>query len=210
MHLIRQRPIWRGAATVGVVAVAVVVVGLVLGCDNDSAQQGSPSFSPTTLGTGEANTFEGDGYSFSYPKELAQRSGVTEGGEPATVFVPDAQTVSVVASTPDLENVWAPGDDVLVVIAAPQSEPLLEGEFDEYLQVRRARLKEQGKLLEDTTRVTVAGFPAIRSVLDLGDGVALRETIIPETPTWYFLECRFSSEDMDRGCRQVEETFAVD
>ncbi|HXL44422.1 MAG TPA: hypothetical protein VN960_10235 [Gaiellaceae bacterium] len=46
-------------------------------------------------------------------------------------------------------------------------------------------------------------------MVDLGDGVALRETIIPETPTWYFLECRFSSEEMERGCDQVEETFVV-
>jgi hypothetical protein len=77
------------------------------------------------------------------------------------------------------------------------------------LTLRRARLKEEGKLLGNTTRVTMAGFPAIGSVLDLGDGVALRDSI-PETPTWYFLECRFSSKEMERSCRQVEETFAVD
>jgi hypothetical protein len=59
-------------------------------------------------------------------------------------------------------------------VLAAQSEPLLEGEFDEYLQFRRGRLKEEGEVLEDTTRVTVAGFAAIRGQAACGSFFASR------------------------------------
>ena len=40
--------------------------------------------------------------------------------------------------------------------------------------------------------------------------VILKETIIFDRRTWYFLDCRFSSEEMERGCDQVEESFEVE
>jgi hypothetical protein len=158
----------------------------------------------------DGTTFEGDGYSFTYP--VAWAKGVDDlsiGSLFMTAFARDAATASAELSGPEKENIFSPGPDLLVLKAVRQREPFREENINLELRFRRAWLKQQGELLEGPTHVTVAGLPALRSEVHLGNGVILNETLILGRTTWYFLDCRFSSKGMKRGCDQVEETFEV-
>jgi hypothetical protein len=209
-------PTWLSLALVGALAVAVVVIALLLNGDGDSAKNGSSPSSSTILGGGpnQQKTFEGDGYSFSYPRKWVKaRNGEKQGGGFITAFAPDGEIAAADAAAlgADVLAAFAPGDDALALIAE-REEPLGEQEWDSYMEYRRKLLEENGELLERPTRVTVGGLPALRSVVDLGDGVALQETIIFNDTVGmaYFLECRFSSDEMERGCDQAKETFEVE
>jgi hypothetical protein len=96
-----------------------------------------------------------------------------------------------------------------VLTTAPLREAYLETDLEGMLQFRRDWLKQHGELLKGPTGVTVAGLPAVRSVVDLGGGFAVQETVILDRMRWWFLECRFRSKEMKRGCDHVEETFEV-
>jgi hypothetical protein len=178
-----------------------------------------------------------DGYSFTYPGEWARRGERDEvdrrgwfGRFFTTAFAPDAETACASGFAPDLarrlpgRGIFAPGPDALVLVQIghvpgndlacdwiTRRSTLQEIRpcVDEYLVPGHLREREGvARLRErDLTLPTVAGLPAVRSRIDLGRGVTLQETMIFDRTAWYFLACRFSSRTMERGCKQVEETF---
>jgi hypothetical protein len=193
---------------------------------------GTPDRTFTGDGDGDSATSE-DGYSFTYPGEWARRGERDEvdrrgyGRFFTTAFAPDAETACSAGFAPDLTSrglpgraIFAPGPDALVLfeighepgndLACDWINPRttlreIQPCVDEYLV--QGQLREREGVRDGLTLVTVAGLPAVRSRIDLGSGVTLQETMIFDRTAWYFLACRFSSEDMEGGCDQVEETF---
>jgi hypothetical protein len=161
---------------------------------------------------GGDKTFEGEGYSFTYPEDWRDRTEDIEfsaqaGSEPTTS-----------------EVVLAPGDrpDVVIVQVGPTSPSITEDNIDE-LEEEIARVVESGfqqadgQLTAGPTRVTVAGLPPIRlegtSVTPAGDSVRSRLTLIYDGRNQYAVNCQFTpegAEEMKRGCDQVEESFQVE
>ena len=179
-----------------------------------------------------------DGYSFTYPGKWARRGERDEvdnrfsSGDRffMTAFAPDAETACDRRFDPKFtrgpaRGIYAPGSDALVLYEIGH-EPGNDLEcdwinlrstireirpcIDSYLVPRLLR-ERADEVWNGVTLEAVAGLPAVRSRIDLGHGQTLQQTMIFDRTAWYFLACRFSSEEMERGCRQVEETFqAVD
>jgi hypothetical protein len=176
------------------------------GCD-----QILSSFRVEGGGGGEDNTFEGDGYSFTYPGEWVQgepgeAAGQT-GGEP----------LSEAAFAPEFE-----GSDNLLVQVYRLKLAVTEGNFDEASDefatlIGEALRQADGDLTSGPTRVTVGGLPGLsfEGSLVNADGVHVRAwaTVAFDGRTEYVLECEFTperAEEMKRGCNQVLESFQVE
>ena len=98
-----------------------------------------------------------------------------------------------------------------MLVAEPLQGPLAERTFDPYLRLMRKRLRNEGDgLVERPTRVDVAGLPAVRSTVEFPDGAIRRYTVMLDRRRAYFLTCTFISEEMERGCDRVEESFRVE
>jgi hypothetical protein len=182
------------------VALAAFVTALLPRDDTDARRHASRPSSSTidTWEPTDEKLFVADGYSFAYPASWAKgRERVTDAGRVTTAFAWDAPT----AISPSTSG------EALVVVA----EPLSERDFDPYLRLIRGRLRNEGeRLLESPTHVTLAGLPAFRSAVEFPDGAVRRYTVIVGRRRAYFLTCTFLSEEMERGCDRVEESFRVE
>ncbi len=195
----------RGRLSVALVAgvgLAAFVSAVFPRDDGDPLDRGSPRSSSTTPPREEEKTFNANGYSFAYPASWAKgRERITEGGRSATAFGWDGPT----AVSPSTSG------EALVVVTEPLQGPLVERRLDPYLRLMRKRLESEGERpLQAPTRVTVAGFPALRAAVEFPDGAVRRYTVILARRTAYFLTCTFISEEMKRGCDRVENSFAVE
>jgi hypothetical protein len=176
------------------------------GCD-----QVLSSFRVEGGGGGENNTFEGDGYSFTYPGEWVE----AEPGEAAgqTEGEPLAET----AFGPEL-----PGPDNLDVLVYRLNLAVTERNFDEvsyeFARVVGEVLRQaDGDVTSGPTRVTVGGLPGLSfegSLVNV-NGVPVQAwlTFAFDGRTEYLLDCEFTperAEEMKRGCDQVVRSFEVE
>ena len=191
---------WLSVALVVGVALAAFVTALLPRDDGDAPSRvAPPSTSAIPLREPADETiFEADGYSFSYPAAWGKgRELVTGAGRVTTSFAWDGPT----AISPSTS-----GEALVVAV-----EPLTERDFDPYLRLMRTRLRNEGeRLLETLTRVSVAGHPAFRSAVEFPDGTVRRYTVMLDRRRAYFLTCTFISEEMERSCDRVEESFRVE
>jgi hypothetical protein len=195
----RQLARWLSVAIVVGVALAAFVTALLPRDDGGAptrASRPSTSVIPSRERADE-KLFEADGYSFLYPAAWGKgRERVTDAGRVTTAFAWEAPS----AISPSTSG------EALVVVA----EPLAERDFHPYLRLIRGRLRNEGeRLLESPTRVTIAGLPAFRSAVEFPDGAVRRYTVIVGSRRAYFLTCTFISEEMERSCDRVEESFRV-
>jgi hypothetical protein len=171
------------------------------------------AFLAATPGCGGGNgagdkTYEGDGYSFTYPGEWDE-------GETGEGSAQAGQAISSVAFAPgegaDLLNVEVYRVGVSVTEAnIDQLSGELAHQVDELLQ------QADGRLTGGPIRVTLGGLPGFRfdgSLVSV-DGVRVQSRLIFvfDGGTEYFLNCQFTPEsaaEMKRGCDQVVKSFQV-
>jgi hypothetical protein len=160
-------------------------------------------------GGGGDKTFEGDGYSFTYPGEWDELEGEARFSQPGQ------QTTSVYFGPTE-------GANVLGLDAGRVGVSITEANVDEITDQFAAELDQvfrqaQGRITEGPTRLTVGGLPALRfegSALNPDDVRVLSQvTAVFDGVTQYFLNCQFTperAEEMQRGCEQVVESFQVE
>lgn len=160
-------------------------------------------------GGGGDKTFEGDGYSFTYPGEWKER----EGGEAAAEV-----------GEPVSEAFFGPseGPDGLTVQVFRVNLSITEGNIDELSGDIAEFIGElfrqgDGRVTSGPTPVTLGGLPGRAfegSFINKGGTrVQTRLTLAFDGRTEYFLSCEFTpegAEEMKRGCEQVEESFQVE
>jgi PsbP-like protein len=155
------------------------------------------------------NTFEGDGYSFTYPESWSQREAEaryqrTDVQASSFVFGPEEGANGLIL---DVGQVGLAVTENNIDLISAQ----FAGEIEQLFQ------QAQGEVTKGPTRLTVGGLPALRfeaSALT-PDGVRARSrvTVVFNGTTQYFLNCQFTSEqaeEMKRGCDQVVRSFRVD
>jgi PsbP len=167
----------------------------------------------TAAGCGGGNgddTFEGDGYSFTYPEEWIELEPGEARGHAG------GEAISTTAVGPD------EGADVLFVDVYRLRLRVTERIFDEVTRELAAVFAQAfsqagGRITAGPTRVTVDGLPALRL-----EGFALspddvrvqsRVTAVFDGMTEYALNCQYTpegAEEMERGCDQVFESFQVE
>jgi hypothetical protein len=155
-----------------------------------------------------AGTFEGDGYSFSYPEEWFEFEEVETRAQAGSA-------ISSVSFGPRL------GSDVLGVdvyrLRIPVTRQNLGAVSDELVAEIDALVRQaQGRITAGPARVTVDGLPALRleaSVLDPdGARVQSRLVFVFDGTTEYLLNCQFTPEgaaEMTAGCERAVESFRV-
>ena len=158
-------------------------------------------------GAGGDTTFEGDGYSFSYPGDWEQREG---SGAPGV-----GNKISSVAFAPEA------GGNGLTLSVYRLPVAITEDNIASFLgQVRTATQQifqaGGGQMTEGPTRVTVAGHPAYSAsgtaVTPSGTPVRSRVNLVFDGETEYFFNCQFTSdhaEEMLQGCSKALESFQV-
>jgi hypothetical protein len=166
-------------------ATAMVLVLLMCSCGGESASE------VTTAGD---KTFQGDGYSFTYPGSWVQRG--------------------------DLEA--AAGDGGLYVGVNELGVQITDDNLDQYSADIVAGLDElfqqaQGRVTSEPVRDTVAGLPALRleaSAVNV-DGIETKShlVLIYDGTAEYLLNCQYTpegAETMEAGCGQVVESFQIE
>jgi hypothetical protein len=155
----------------------------------------------------EDKTFEGDGYSFTYP-------GNWDEGE-VEARAQSGNTVSSVAFGPSrdsLVNVEVYRLDVAI------TEENIDEATDELADVIAQTFEQAGGgVTAGPTRTTVDGLPALRfeaSALTPDDErVQSRGTLVFDGSTEYYVNCQFTpdrAEEMNSGCDQVLNSFDVE
>jgi hypothetical protein len=153
-------------------------------------------------------TFEGDGYSFTYPGEWEELEGqayVATGDEVSSATLGPEEGANVLTFTVYRLNLAV-------------TEANLDQVADEITDVLGGLLEEaQGSVTEGPTRVSVAGLPAFRvegsAVNPEGVRTQGELTLIFDGTTEYFLNCQFTpdrAQEMQEGCDQVLDSFAVE
>jgi hypothetical protein len=163
-------------------------------------------------GGGGDKTFDGDGYSFTYPGDWRDQTGKVEfsaqaGSEPLT---------SQVALAP------GEGQDFVFVQVGPASPSITEDNIDQ-LKDEITRVVEslfqqaEGQLTAGPTRVTVGGLPALRfegtGIASGGVSVRSRLTLIYDGRNQYAVNCQFTpdgAEEIERGCDEILSSFQVE
>jgi hypothetical protein len=155
-------------------------------------------------------TFEGDGFSFSYPADWIDQEEFefrAQAGSEAT---------SQVAVAP------GHGQDVVVVEVGPVSPSISEGNIDQFkFEVARSLealfQKVEGELTAGPARVRVGGLPALRfeatGVTSQGVRTRSRLTLVFDGNTQYTVNCQFTpegAEEVKRGCDQILSSFRVE
>jgi hypothetical protein len=156
-------------------------------------------------GSGD-KTFEGDGYSFTYPGEWDEQEPEAreEGGDTiSSAYVGEDNT------------------DVLGVFLYRLRVSITKNNLNVYADDITNQMKEtyehlDGRLIAGPSRVTMDGLPGFRYLGSLvnvdGVRVQARVTRVFDGMTEYYLYCQFTSERaeaMKRGCDQVVESFQV-
>jgi hypothetical protein len=157
---------------------------------------------------GGDKTFDGDGYSFTYPGDWEEREG---GGFAAQV----GNRVSSVAFAP------ASGASGLTVTVYDLQIPVTTSNIDaiapEVSAVNDQIFRQAGgRVTEAPTRVTVAGHPGFSAkglaVTPQGVRVQSQITMLFDGKTEYFLNCQLTpdqAEEMTAGCRKAVDTFEL-
>jgi hypothetical protein len=152
-------------------------------------------------------TFEGDGYSFTYPGDWDEQDpeAASQGGD-------------LISSA----YVGQDNTDVLAILLYPLPASITKDNIDEYAddvaeQARETYEGLDGQLTAGPTPVTMAGLPGFRyegSLVNVdGARVQARVTDVFDGLTEYYLYCQFTpegAEEMKRGCDQVVESFQVE
>jgi PsbP len=157
-------------------------------------------------GDGGDKTFEGDGFSFTYPGEWRKSDFDVQFGQPVTTdaFAP------------------AEGADVLLVgvghLNAPVTEQNIEGLSHEFAaQIDHQSRQLKGRITNGPSRTTVGGLPAlsfgVSAVNKSGTRTQSRLILVFDGRTQYFLNCQYTpsgAEEMKSGCDLVVESFQVE
>jgi hypothetical protein len=158
-------------------------------------------------------TFEGDGYSLTYPEEWIEM----EAGEPAGQ-TGDDEPLSDAMFGPQAEG----SDNHMNVLVFPLNLAVTEANLDEVSDefarlVGEALRQADGEVTSGPTRVTVGGLPGLSfdGSLVNSNGVHVQtwSTFGFDGRTEYFLNCEFRperAEEMKRGCNQVVQSFQVE
>jgi hypothetical protein len=181
-------------------------LALTLGCLALSACGGSgdgQSERTDAIEPNGAKTFEGNGFSFSYPEEWHEGEGEARAGAD-----PDAQVGPCCGAGWDLFAVY--------IVAGNQS--VTEANVDEFTAKLEAALSESEKqILAPLTTTRVDGLPAhtivATAVISPGPDIHQRETWVYDEWTWYHLVCQARIADaaaMKPGCEQAVASFRVD
>jgi len=158
-------------------------------------------------GDGDGNkTFEGDGYSFSYPEEWAEQAGDVTTGRIDAVAAPPEGGRNVVA---------------LTVVPNAVPEPVTEANIDQAVRKNLrpavdALMQRAGGVLEgDPTQVTYGGFLGLRfesSSTGLEPPVHLQGTWLIDGTTAYTFSCQFvpsGAEEVRQACDLVLKSFQI-
>jgi hypothetical protein len=145
-------------------------------------------------GGGEGNTFEGDGYSFTYPKgwEELDAGEANPGASLLTAFGP------------------GPGLDALIFEVADGGSPVDENNIGAMQDELAAAIQPS---TEGPTRLTVAGLPALRIVAHPQSGRSRRVTTAFDGTTMYIFDCGYSdarAQEMKQGCNEIEQSFELE
>jgi PsbP-like protein len=198
--------------TLAVVVLACLTV-TACGGSNDTDASGEDTDASDEGGSGdEDKTFEGDGYSFTYPADWSEKTGEIE----ARAQAGSEQATSEVAVAP------GEGQDLVLVEVGPTSPSITEDNID-HLEEEIARLVESlfqqgaGQVTAGPNRVTVAGLPALRfegtGVTSDDVSVRSRLTLIYDGRNQFAVNCQFTpegAEEIERGCDQILGSFQVE
>ena len=157
-------------------------------------------------GGGGDKTFEGDGYSFTYPGEWDE----VEYEDPPADRAPTDVAVSPRGSEHELDSVS--------VTVAPNQLAVTEDNLDTQLDgLADSATNAYGKLLAGPTPITTAGLPAISmegsGPGDEGSQLEFRVTVVFDGTTWYVIQVESvpqHAEEMKKGYDEVVESFRVE
>lgn len=157
-------------------------------------------------GGGGDKTFEGDGFSFTYPEDWEESDFDVQFGEQATTA----------ALSPEA------GANILLVGAGRQNVPVTEENIDGLsdafaAQVDQEARKLRGKVTSGPSRMTVGGLPAlsfeVSAVNQSGTHTQSQLLLIFDGRTQYFLNCQYTpsgADEMKQGCDQAVESFQAE
>ena len=155
------------------------------GCGGENGDSGNE---------GGDKTFEGKGYSFTYPAEWEEYEldEVNPGAALTTVFAPEE------------------GLSGLIFEISDGGSPVTADNIDEAEEDLAGAIQES---TEGPIQLTMAGLPALRIVAHPRSDLTRRITTAFDGATLYLFDCAFTperAEEMKRGCDQVEESFEIE
>ncbi len=170
-------------------ALALLVLVLAAGCGGDSG--------------GGSKTFQGDGYSFSYPSDWEQREADIAAGSADVVIAPEPGVTGI--SVGAFESPQAVTADNIGDFMAD-----LSSGAEQFLAQNVAGSKLEGEV----TQVTVGGLPGVtfEGSTTEGGGVHTRGTWIFDGTTFYAINCSSPTghEDLaEAACDQVLDSFEL-
>jgi hypothetical protein len=150
---------------------------------------------------GEDNTFEGDGYSFSYPADWEEREESDSSAD--VVIAPEVGVTGISVGT--FESPQEVTEDTIGG---------LMGEIREGAEQFFAESVSGTKIEGDVEQTTIAGLPAVtfEGTTSAGEGIRTREAWIFDGTTFYAVNCTSATgneDSVDPACDQVLETFTV-
>jgi hypothetical protein len=160
-------------------------------------------------GGGGDKTFEGDGFSFTYPEDWEQRE---VGGGAAEV----GNSISSFTFAPSR---GANGLTVEVYrLRFGVTEDNIESVEGEVAAVTEEIFRQAGgRVTDGPTRVTIAGHPGYSAtgtgMTPQGARVESRVNLLFDGETEYFLNCQYTpsgAEEMKQGCDQVVQSLRVE
>jgi PsbP len=190
---------------IGALVFACLALAACGGGDSGNGDGGSETDGGVATGGGE-KTFEGDGYSFSYPAEWAGSEPMSVGGGAFTVAIIPVRE----------------GTDGVYVTVSPGTRSVTADNFDRLRDdiigfVEATIAQDQGQLTSEPTRATLDGLPALRfegTVVTVhGDTARFRATTAFDGPTVYHINCQAvpaGADEVNQGCDQVLESFQVE
>lgn len=152
---------------------------------------------------GADNTFEGDGYSFSYPGGWEQRETSGDPGSADVVIAPEPGVTGISVGVFDApEEVTAANIDGLM-------DEIRRG-AEEFFATSVAGTKLEG----DLERATIGGLPAVtfEGTTTEGEGIRTREAWIFDGTMFYAVNCSSATgneDSVDAACDLVLDSFAV-
>jgi hypothetical protein len=165
-------------------------------------------FAPACGGGGSedgSKTFQGDGYSYSYPGDWEETTVTAASGD-----VPSATVVG-----PGGANSFYVGASLLDISVS--EENLDQYSSDLVAETDQLFWQAQGQVTSGPERTTVAGLPALRleasAVNQDGTQTKSHVILVYDGNTEYFLNCQYTPEgadEMTQGCNQAVDSFAVE
>ena len=164
------------------------------------------SFAAACGGNGDAGpdkTFQGDGYSFSYPGDWEERESSAEAGSADIVIAPEPGVTGISVGAFDAPQA-----------VTPENIDGLMGELRSGAETFLAQNVEGSKLDGDVEQITVAGLPAVafEGTTSAGQGIRTRAAWIFDGTTFYAVNCSSATgneDSVDAACDLVLDSFAV-